>query len=78
MAIRTVNEELICTCENCGAEHFGGTLEFTAFVAELKQEGWRMKKDRYNDQWEHYCPRPKCQRAYHAAKAEECDLEEPT
>lgn len=53
--IRREKGELIAECDECGAEHPGGTQDdFRAFVQELKDEGWRIGKD--GDVWTHTCP----------------------
>lgn len=52
--IRTVKGELIAECTECGEEFPGGTLEWADFIADLKDKGWRIKKD--GDEWIHTCP----------------------
>ena len=37
--IRTENKELVCECNECGTEEWGGTLEFKEFVQQLKEQG---------------------------------------
>jgi hypothetical protein len=51
--IRTEKGELIAECSECGEEHYGGTLEFRDFIDELKDLGWKIKKD--GDEWTHIC-----------------------
>lgn len=51
--IHRENGELVAECDCCGTEFPGGTLEWDAFIADLKREGWRIKKD--GETWEHYC-----------------------
>jgi ribosomal protein L37AE/L43A len=52
--IKRVDGEHVAECDDCGEEYAGGTLEFTAFVADLKKEGWCISKD--GDTWVHTCP----------------------
>lgn len=54
MTIRNVQGELQCECNDCGETHYGGTLEFQAFIADLKEQGWKTRKD--DDEWQHLCP----------------------
>lgn len=55
MSIRTVRGELLCECDECGAEAWGGCQDsFRAFVEELKEQGWKPVKT--DDGWEHLCP----------------------
>jgi len=52
--IRTGRDgELECSCDECGVTAYGGTLDFREFVATLKEEGWRIRKE--DDEWCHYC-----------------------
>jgi hypothetical protein len=51
--IRTVQGELIAECTECGATSYGGTLEWTDFIEELKEDGWRIRK--IDGEWFHYC-----------------------
>lgn len=46
--------ELVCECNTCTTEQYGGTLEFRDFVTQLKEDGWRIQKD--GDEWIHTCP----------------------
>lgn len=50
--------ELTATCNECGTEEHGGTLEFRAFVDDLKRQGWCIRRD--GEEWQHVCP--DCQR----------------
>ena len=52
--IHTERGEMIAECNECGTELPGGTLEFREFIADLKSEGWKIKKD--GDEWQHICP----------------------
>lgn len=54
MTIRTDGGELVCECNECGSEVYGGTLNFREFVADLKDQGWKIGKD--EDGWSHTCP----------------------
>lgn len=57
--ITTENGELVATCNECGADQYGGTLEFADFIAELKRDGWKIRKgkDAEGDPaWTHVCP----------------------
>lgn len=46
--------ELICSCDSCGSEEYGGTMEFRKFIEYLKGQNWKIKKE--DDVWVHYCP----------------------
>lgn len=46
--------ELVCECNECGSEHYGGCLEFGEFVTDLKEQGWRIRKE--EDEFIHLCP----------------------
>ncbi len=48
------NGELVAECNECGEPHYGGTLEFPAFLADLKAKRWRIRKE--EDEWKHVCP----------------------
>jgi hypothetical protein len=48
------NGELIVTCNECGIEEPGGTLDFKEFLEYIKREGWKSVK--VDDTWEHRCP----------------------
>ena len=52
--IRTTKGELVAECNECGVEHYGGTLEFRDFIADLKDCEWKIVKD--GDEWRHLCP----------------------
>lgn len=52
--IRKDKGEYVCTCDECGDKNYGGTLEFHDFVQQLKEDGWRIRKD--EDEWQHFCP----------------------
>lgn len=55
MTIRTLKGELVCTCDECGTEEYGGCQDsFRAFIEELKALGWQPHKT--EDGWEHTCP----------------------
>ncbi len=51
--IRKERGELIAECNECGDEFPGGVLEWSEFIADLKANGWRIKKD--GDEWIHEC-----------------------
>lgn len=51
--IRKDHGELVCECDGCGTEKYGGTLNFQMFVEDIKDEGWKIRKD--NGEWCHYC-----------------------
>lgn len=52
--IRKSKGEFVATCEDCGAEFFGGVQDdFRAFVEDMKAEGWQVRKN--GEDWEHYC-----------------------
>lgn len=53
MSIYKVANELICECDGCGQEHCGGTLEWSEFIQDLKDSGWKIRKE--EDEWQHYC-----------------------
>lgn len=53
--ILTVKGELCAECDECGEEHYGGTLEFRDFIADLKDCEWKIKPDG-DGGWEHLCP----------------------
>jgi len=47
--------ELVAECTECGAEFAGGVMDdFHAFIADLKEEGWKIRKN--GDDWDHVCP----------------------
>ena len=52
--IRKSDGELVCECDDCGQEEYGGTLEFSAFIEDLREKGWRARK--VEDEWQHDCP----------------------
>ncbi len=53
--IRKEDGELVAECNICGDEFPGGVQnDFHAFVQELKDAGWKIKKD--GDEWRHTCP----------------------
>lgn len=52
--IRRDNGELVAECTECGAEFEGGTLEFADFIEDMKENGWKIRKD--GDEWQHFCP----------------------
>lgn len=55
--IRTERSELVCLvceCNECGHEDYGGTLDFAEFVNHLKRTGWKIRK--VDDDWTHTCP----------------------
>lgn len=54
--IRRVRGEMVCECDGCGEEVFGGTEEFDQFWLRLRSEGWRARKDRESGEWSHQCP----------------------
>ena len=41
-------------CDDCGAEFWGGTLDFREMLDEAKAEGWRVEK--LEGEWVHRCP----------------------
>ena len=48
--------EFVATCNECGHESYGGCLQdFRAFVASLREDGWKIVKD--GDEWKHSCQR---------------------
>ena len=48
--------ELVCECEDCGAEYRGGiTEEFRDFIGELRDAGWKIAKDE-DGEFVHCCP----------------------
>lgn len=52
--IHKENGELVVECHECGIEEFGGTLEFREFIQQLKDTGWKIRKE--DDEWIHNCP----------------------
>lgn len=46
--------ELVAECDNCGEEFLGYTLDWYEFICDLKDEGWKIRKD--VDEWLHFCP----------------------
>ncbi len=52
--MRTEKGETICECDSCGEEAASGTLEWTAFIRWLKDQGWKTRKD--GEAWTHFCP----------------------
>lgn len=47
--------EFFAECNECGHEEYGGVTEdFHEFLAQLKDEGWKIRKD--EDEWQHICP----------------------
>lgn len=53
--IRKEDDEFTCDCDDCGDRYYGGVTEtFTDFVSEIKENGWRIRKD--GDGWLHLCP----------------------
>lgn len=47
--------EHVATCDECGGEEAGGTREFREFVSDLKDMGWKIRKDE-DGNWTHECP----------------------
>lgn len=45
--------ELMCECK-CGTRAYGGTAEFIQFVADLREDGWDVRK--VKEKWVHTCP----------------------
>ena len=54
MTIRNENDELVCECNDCGAELYSRTAGFKSFIVDIKDAGWRIRKD--GDEWIHLCP----------------------
>ena len=55
--IRTGHKgELEATCNECGAEEYGGNMDFREFVEDLKEQGWKVYRDEEEDTWQHLCP----------------------
>jgi hypothetical protein len=52
--IRREGDEHLCECDGCGATEYSGTLGFLEFVRDLKEQGWKVRKE--EDEWVHYCP----------------------
>lgn len=52
--IRKDNGELIAECNECSAEFAGGAFEWSEFIQDLKDNGWKFRKE--DDEWEHFCP----------------------
>lgn len=53
--IRNNKGEFVAECSECGAETYGGTEDdFRAFVEQIKEEGWKVRKD--GEDWLHICP----------------------
>jgi hypothetical protein len=49
--------DLVAECEECGETTEGdirGERVFLAFVAELKDRGWKIRNE--DGDWLHYCP----------------------
>lgn len=53
--IRKEEGELVVECNACEETQYGGTLEFRDFIADIKDNGWRIRKNDM-DEWEHFCP----------------------
>lgn len=45
--------ELVAECNDCGTEFAGGALEWSEFIADLKENGWKFHKE--GEEWEHFC-----------------------
>lgn len=55
MSIRKTAGEFVCECSECGTEEYGGIQDdFKKFVSEIKDLGWRIKKE--GEEWIHLCP----------------------
>lgn len=52
--IHKEDDELVAECDDCGLSEYGGTLEFKEFVQQLKDTGWKIRKE--DGQWLHRCP----------------------
>lgn len=56
--IRRERGDLVAECDDCGTdtEHqLQGCRDFLEFVAELKDDGWKVFKDE-DGEWRHLCP----------------------
>lgn len=51
--IQKTNDELIAVCDECGVTLYGGTLDFKEFIADVKENGWKISKE--DDKWIHVC-----------------------
>lgn len=62
MTLRTTSGgEKVFECDDCGEEIFSGTLEFQAFLADAKQQGWTIELDKKESTpdkrvYNHFCP----------------------
>lgn len=55
VAIRKEQDELVCECDQCGAEIAGGTIaDFAKFIEAIKADGWSVHKG--GDTYSHFCP----------------------
>ena len=45
----------VVECDRCSYYENFDTEDFHFVIDELKQSGWKIKKDKY-DNWEHICP----------------------
>lgn len=53
--IRKDKGELVAECNECGEEEYAGTLDFADFIADLKDKGWKIRKDDEAGEWTHTC-----------------------
>lgn len=60
--IDRVDGECRITCDGCGHEEWGGTLEFMDFWREKKGQGWGCSRPEPHGPWEHACPTCKGER----------------
>lgn len=56
MLLRRAKGQLVFECDECGVTHYSGEhADFTAFLVEIKDEGWSIRKDE-DGEWMHICP----------------------
>ncbi len=51
---RNHNGECGLECDECGAEFWGGILDFREMIQAAKNAGWLIHKS--GEAWEHECP----------------------
>ncbi len=56
--IRREGGDLVAECDECGETREAETDDFHDFVEELKDAGWRIRKE--DGEWKHRCPDVAC------------------
>jgi hypothetical protein len=56
---RNAHRDLVAECSTCGVtteSDIDGVRDWSEFMRELKELGWRVRRDDAADEWIHECP----------------------